>query len=155
MSIMWRYLDKRSATIAAIKDFNNMQFIIRDTGEEIRGVYETAAGVSSPKLDDMPKAHNPNAGEDRAIRAIEEIDLLRERYRQACEYMAWFQPAWDALSEDDRFVLDTFFCSEMARDNCPNSGTIYEQNPCIMIAWKIWKAPQAHRLWGFLSLQKE
>ena len=54
MSIMWRYLDKRSATIAAIKDFNNMQFIIRDTGEEIRGVYETAAGVSSPKLDDMP-----------------------------------------------------------------------------------------------------
>ena len=100
MSIMWRYLDKRSATIAAIKDFNNMQFIIRDTGEEIRGVYEIAAGVSSPKLDDMPKAHNPNAGEDRAIRAIEEIDLPR------------FQPAWDALSEDDRFVLDTFFCSE-------------------------------------------
>ena len=96
MSIMWRYLDKRSATIAAIKDFNNMQFIIRDTGEEIRGVYETAAGISSPKLDDMPKAHNPNAGEDRAIRAIED----------------WFQPAWDALSEDDRFVLDTFFCSE-------------------------------------------
>ena len=45
-------------------------------------------------------------------RTIEEIDLLRERYRQACEYMAWFQPAWDALSEDDRFVLDTFFCSE-------------------------------------------
>ena len=112
MSIMWRYLDKRSATIAAIKDFNNMQFIIRDTGEEIRGVYETAAGISSPQLDDMPKAHNPNAGEDRAIRAIEEIDLLRERYRQACEYMAWFQPAWDALSEDDRVVLATFFCSE-------------------------------------------
>ena len=111
MSIMWRYLDKRSATIAAIKDFNNMKFIIRDTGEEIRGVYENAAGAGSPKLDGMPKAHNPTAGEDRAIKAIEEIDLLRERYRQACEYMAWFQPAWDALSEDDRFVLDTFFCS--------------------------------------------
>ena len=44
MSIMWRYLDKRSATIAAIKDYNNMKFIIRDTGEEIRSVYEGAAG---------------------------------------------------------------------------------------------------------------
>ena len=97
MSIMWRYLDKRSATIAAIKDFNNMKFIIRDTGDEIRGVYESAAGLSSPKLDDMPKAHNPTAGEDRTIRAIEEIDLLRERYRQAVEYLNWFQPAWDAL----------------------------------------------------------
>ena len=83
MSIMWRYLDKRSATIAAIKDYNNMKFIIRDTGEEIRSVYEGAAGLSSPKLDDMPKAHNPTAGEDRTIKAIEEIDLLRERYRHA------------------------------------------------------------------------
>ena len=112
MSIMWRYLDKRSATIAAIKDYYNMKFIIRDTGEEIRSVYESAASVSSPKLDDMPKAHNPTAGEDRTIKAIEEIDLLRERYRQACEYMTWFQPAWDTLSEDDRFVLDAFYSSE-------------------------------------------
>ena len=74
--------------------------------------------LSSPKLDDMPKAHNPTAGEDRTIKAIEEIDLLRERYRQACEYMTWFQPAWDALSEDDRFVLDAFYSSE----NCYGSG---------------------------------
>ena len=27
MSIMWKYLDKRSATIAAIKDYSSMQFI--------------------------------------------------------------------------------------------------------------------------------
>ena len=30
MSIMWKYLDKRSATIAAIKDYDAMQFIILD-----------------------------------------------------------------------------------------------------------------------------
>ena len=111
MSMMWQYLDKRSATIAAIMDYNNMKFIIRDTGDEIRGVYEGVTGVSSPKLDDMPKAHNPAAGEERTIKAIEEINVLQERYRQACEYMAWFQPAWDALSEDDQFVLDTFYRS--------------------------------------------
>ena len=28
MSIMWKYLDKRSATIAAIKDYDAMQFIL-------------------------------------------------------------------------------------------------------------------------------
>ena len=102
MSIMWRYLDKRSATIAAIKDYGNMKFIITNSGEEIAGAYEGMAGVNSPRWDGMPKAHNPTAGEDRMLKAIEEIDLLKERYRQACEYMAWFQPAWDALSEDDR-----------------------------------------------------
>ena len=112
MSIMWRYLDKRSATIAAIKDYGNMKFIITNSGEEIAGAYEGMAGVNSPRWDGMPKAHNPTAGEDRMLKAIEEIDLLKERYRQACEYMAWFQPAWDALSEDDRFVLETFFWSE-------------------------------------------
>ena len=47
MSMMWQYLDKRSATIAAIMDYNNMKFIIRDTGDEIRGVYEGVTGVIS------------------------------------------------------------------------------------------------------------
>ena len=43
------------------------------------------------------------------IKGIEEIDILRERYRQAVEYMGWFLPAWEELSEDDRYVLDAFY----------------------------------------------
>ena len=42
---------------------------------------------------------------------MEKIDVIQERFLQAREYMKWFLPAWNALSEDDRFVLDTFFCS--------------------------------------------
>ena len=87
MSIMWKYLDKRTATIAALKDYKSMQFIIKNSAEEIKGAYEDMAGVTSPKWDGMPKAHNPTAGEDRMLKAIEEIDVLRERYRQAVEFM--------------------------------------------------------------------
>ena len=93
MSIMWKYLDKRTATIAALKDFKSMQFIIKNSGEEIKGAYETMAGVTSPKWDGMPKAHNPTAGEDRMLKAIEEIDVLRERYRQAVEFMPAILPS--------------------------------------------------------------
>ena len=50
MSIMWKYLDKRTATIAALKDFKSMQFIIKNSGEEIKGAYETMAGVTSPTM---------------------------------------------------------------------------------------------------------
>ena len=50
-------------------------------------------GMASPKYDGMPHAHNPNAAEDRIIDGIEEIDILKERYRQAVEYMEWFKPA--------------------------------------------------------------
>ena len=43
------------------------------------------------------------------VKGIEEIDILKERYRQAAEYMAWFLPAWEELSEDERYVLETFY----------------------------------------------
>ena len=49
------------------------------------------------------------------IAAIDEIDVLKERYRQAVEYMDWFKPAWMALSEDERYVLQTFYWNEDER----------------------------------------
>ncbi len=109
MSIMWKYLDKRSATIAAIKDYESMQFIINSTDDEIKRTYEKMTSVASPKWDGMPRTHNPNAGEERLINAIAEIDILKERYRQAVEYMDWFKPAWEQLSDDDRYCLETFY----------------------------------------------
>ena len=48
----------------------------------------------------MPKSRNPAAAENRIVDAIEEIDVLKERYRRAVEYMDWFRPAWEELSED-------------------------------------------------------
>ena len=109
MSIMWKYLDKRSATIAALKDYESMQFIIKNTGDEITAERDKMVGVGSPNWDGMPHAHNPNASEDRILNGIEEIDILKERYRQAVEYMEWFQPAWNQLTEDERYVLETFY----------------------------------------------
>ena len=87
MSIMWKYLDKRSATIAAIKDYDAMQFIINSTDDEIKRTYEKMTSVGSPKWDGMPHAHNPNA----------------------VEYMDWFKPAWEQLTDDERYCLETFY----------------------------------------------
>lgn len=109
MSIIWKYLDKRSAAVDALKDFSSMRFIIEHTDDEIKAAYEKMGGIKSPQFDGMPGSHDPQAGEDRMIKGIEEIDVLRERYRQAVEYMAWFLPAWEELSEDERYVLDTFY----------------------------------------------
>ena len=59
MSVMWKYLDKRSAAIAAIKDYESMQFIIDSTGAEVRDAYDYMSGVGGMRLDGMPHAHNP------------------------------------------------------------------------------------------------
>ena len=122
MSIIWKYLDKRSAAVDALKDYGSMKFIIGHTDEEIKSAYEKMGGVSSPQLDGMPRSHNPQASEDRIVKGIEEIDVLKERYRQALEYMAWFLPAWEELTEDERYVLQTFY----GEDNQYGASAIYD-----------------------------
>ena len=109
MSIAWTYLDKRAAAAAALKDYGRMQHIIENTDDEISAVYDKMTSLGSVVNDGMPHASNPKAGEDRIINGIDEIDVLKERYRQALEYMDWFKPAWDFLSDSDQYVLDSFY----------------------------------------------
>ncbi len=109
MHISWSFLDKKKAAIEAVEAYSSMQYIIQHTDEEILEKKSKMGGVGSPNPDGMPHAQNPKAGEERLVQGIEEIDILKERYRQAVEYMAWFKPAWNQLSEDDQFVLETFF----------------------------------------------
>lgn len=120
MSIMWKYLDKKGAVIRVLKDYNSMKFIIDNTDDEIKGLQDRMCSVASPSLNGMPKVHNPQAGEDRIIKVLDEIDVLKERYRQAVEYMDWFKPAWDSLTEDERYVLETFYTDEDA-----GTGAVY------------------------------
>ena len=128
MSIMWKYLDKRAAAIKVLEDYDDMRFIIDNTDEAIKMVHERMSGLSVPVLDGMPRVHNPQAGENRILNGITEIDTLKERYRQAVEYMSWFKPAWEQLSEDDRYTLEVFYmqCCEGG-----NAVEIVADNFCI------------------------
>jgi len=112
MNIVWQYLDKKQAAINALKDYSSMQYIIEHTNEDIATIHEKMASPATPVLDGMPSAHDPKAGERKLVGSIDEIDVLKERYRQALEYMEWFKPAWNALSEDERFVLEVFYLNE-------------------------------------------
>jgi len=69
----------------------------------------------------MPHARNLQSAEDRILKGIEEIDVLKERYRQAVEYMEWFSPAWEELSRDEQYVLETFYLQDDSR-----TGAVYD-----------------------------
>ena len=112
MNIVWQYLDKRAAATNALKDYSSMKYIIEHTGEDIATLNEEMSSPVSPVLNGMPATHDPKAGEKRLIACINEIDVLKERYRQALEYMDWFQPAWDALTEDEQYVLKEFYLDD-------------------------------------------
>jgi DNA-directed RNA polymerase specialized sigma subunit len=90
-----------------------MEFIIQNRAEVEEDIRERMTAIGSSLPDGMPRApSNTHAGEARIVAALDEIDILKERYRRALEYMAWFRPAWQELSEDEQFVLNEFFQRE-------------------------------------------
>ncbi len=84
MSVIWQYLDKRSAAINALKDYSSMKYILEHTDEEIENIHDNMISISSPEFTDMPHgSFNPQSGEIRLTSAIDEIDVLSERCRHA------------------------------------------------------------------------
>lgn len=112
MHVMTKYLDTYKATLAALDDYAAMQQILDSTEQDIKDTYEGITTVASPRVDGMPRTSNPHAGEARIAASLDQVDAYRQRYVQAREYMDWFLPAWGVLSEDDRWVLDTFFFAD-------------------------------------------
>lgn len=117
MSIAWIYLDKKSASAEAIKDFDSMKLIISSYPAELEGARADLTACHSSVLSGLPKEMNPHSVEAWLAAGIDEIDVMRERYRQALEFMAWFRPGWDALKDDERFVLSEFYRSDNDRQH--------------------------------------
>ena len=116
MNIAWMYLDKRNAVINALKDYESMNYIVDNSPSKICETEEQMIGQSSPSFSDMPKGSpNPKAAENRIVQAIDTITIMNERYQRALEYMTWFQPAWQALSADERFVLSRFYMDDESK----------------------------------------
>ena len=110
--IAWTYLDKKTASVEALKDYAAMEFIIANHTEVEAELRENMTGIRSGTPTGLPRNPNPKAGEARLAAQLDEIDVLKERYRQALEYMEWFRPAWHDLSEEEQFVLEEFFLRE-------------------------------------------
>lgn len=118
MHVMTKYLDTRKAAIAALQDFAVMEQVIETTDQQVKDAYDDLASPASPRMDGTPPSGDLHAGERRIAATLDRIDLYRARYTQARQYMAWFLPAWEILSEDDRFVLEAFFLTEGSREEC-------------------------------------
>lgn len=106
----WKYLDKKKATIEALKDYPMQKKILNMAQTELADIRADMSGIHGIVCSDMPRSpHNPSARENHMLQAIDQMDVIRERHRLAVEYMRWFSPAWEALSSDDQFVLETVY----------------------------------------------
>ena len=107
--IAWTYLDKKAAAVDALRDFGSMEYIVLNHRVNLAEARESMTTLHSASVARLSKQTNPNSGDGRLAAQLDGIDVLKERYRQALEYMEWFKPAWEKLSDDDRFVLEEFY----------------------------------------------
>jgi hypothetical protein len=115
MLIAWQYLDKKAAAVDALKDYGSMKYIIEHTNEDIYAVESRMTNPRGTVMNGMPSVRNPQSGEEKLTACIDEIDVIKERYRQALEYMSWFNPAWDGMADEERYILNLFFLSDATK----------------------------------------
>ena len=108
--LVWRYIDKNKTTISAMRDYENMKHIIETTPETIKTDGENPAQSKFETLTSSKISANT-----KVVKSIENIDFIKNRYRNAAEYMEWFLPAWDSLKEQDKKILREFYMNESKR----------------------------------------
>ena len=112
MEIYWKYIDKRGAAIAALKDRPYMQYIIDHTDEEIKEKMTALSDPRSISFEYSSSSGDIHSGESKIAGTIDRVSILETRYKEALEYKKWFENAWDALSDDDRYILSEFYGKE-------------------------------------------
>ena len=114
MNVIMKYFNKRQGTIEALQDHDLMEAILQNTHDDVKAAYGKMIGLGSPQVTGMPSAHNNKSGEDRIIRGLDDVALLRERYADAKEYMDWFNKAWDGLTIDEQYILRVCYTSHLS-----------------------------------------
>lgn len=115
--ITWRYIDRRAAAVNALRDYQTMEAIIASTPDDLKAIKADVPSLSSPRLDGSRGCFNPHASEERIIRHMERIDNRTRKYLQAKDYMDWFNPAWEALTDEERWMLEVFYLSDDDKRN--------------------------------------
>ena len=101
--------EMRVVAIAAIREHQDKRFVVEHTPEDIRELYEGMASPGVRRLTGLPGMKNPKSFEDVVVRGLSTVDVMTERYRAAMDFLAWFDPAWQRLSDRERVVLNEFY----------------------------------------------
>lgn len=111
--ITWKYVDRSRAAIAALRDYPVMENIIATTPQELHDLrHEVLMPSPNTEREPVTGSKDPHAGETQVINYMERIDNRTRKYLQAKEYMAWVNPAWESLSDEERDVLNICFLSD-------------------------------------------
>lgn len=113
----WDYFDYRKAAIAVLQDYATQAVILEHADAAAEEKQASLTTIASPRTDGLPGAKNPRAAEERICAVIDQVDALKVRKQRAQDYMNWFNPAWEALGDDERLVLEVFFLDGLSAED--------------------------------------
>jgi hypothetical protein len=112
--LAWKYINKSAFAISAMRDYDSMKAVIGATPDRIKEQCNKA--TASDSISREESAVNAVTSESfRKKKAAEDIDLIKERYAKAREYMEWFLSAWTNLREQDQKILREYYMSGSIR----------------------------------------
>ena len=154
MGIAESYIDKKGAAKRAVADLDNMKFILEQTDDRIKELSDQMeagdfpGNQSGPNLcviketsdDNGAAAHKWSFRDDGTIFGQPQKDItLVMRYRHAIEYMEWFGPAWEKMSEAEQYLLH---------------ASIVEEASCIEICSHLGIKEDAYYQWRKRAIDK-
>ena len=117
MHPMFDYLDYKKAAIAALQDYGNQAIILEHADDLASHTRQAMMTIPAPRYSGMPSAHNPRAAENKLVGQLSRLDELSDRKARAQSFMDWFNPMWEQLSDEDKFVLEAFFLDGLTSED--------------------------------------
>lgn len=117
MHPMFDYLDYKKAAIAALQDYGNQAIILEHADDLASHTRQAMMTIPAPSYSGMPSAHNPRAAENKLVGQLSRLDELSDRKARAQSFMDWFNPMWEQLTDEDKFVLEAFFLDGLTSED--------------------------------------
>ena len=104
-----------------------MKMIVESTPDRISDQYDKLTSPQGSKLKFTPGVDNPHSTEEMWVTALDKLELIRQRHREAEVFLIWFEPVWLALTVQERLLLDTYKYSD-TRNEVVLTELAYELN---------------------------
>lgn len=115
MSLL-KYVDTKKTTIAVLRDWHTQQFKIDSAADDIASIDAHLKRVT-PVLSATPGGSSGgNRVEERLVAGIAKKDAVMHGYAEALEYMSEFKPAWEQMTDEERYVLTVRYIEADRRD---------------------------------------
>lgn len=106
---IWNMVDKRTATLNAIRNYPAMLFIRDIEAQKLTSRKEDIEQPVGTVFHEQTLRGTPLSADQKIINQINAVDLIERRLKHSFDFLDWFEPAWKDISEQDRMLLTRFY----------------------------------------------